>query len=136
MKEFIGKSGSNIYLVSKDTDEACRFNSYGEKQEDISISMAIISSKYFEPVDILSIVGEPSISICEVYFNGNVAVVNANYFEVYSKLREITLMDSVVPLRIVHENNAMQVLLPYKKNCINIKFINNRIPNLKWEKLF
>lgn len=136
MNEFIGKSGRDIYLISKDTGEACKFNSFGEKTDSVDVGFAILSSKYLGPVDILSVVGEPSSPVCEVYFGGKVAVIRGNYFEVYGKLREIRLMDSSVPLRIMHNDNAMQILMPYKKGSISKSFIDGRFPNLIWENLF
>lgn len=135
MNEYIGKSGRITYIVSRESEEACSFNSFGEKIEMVDVGYAIVSSKFYEPVDILSVLGEPVTPVCEIYFNNEVAVVKGNYFDVYHKLKDLSLMMNSIPLRIPHESNVMQLLIPYRKGAISKNYINSKIPNLKWEKL-
>lgn len=135
MCELIGKSGKDIYIMSKSSKEACKFNSYGECVGRVELSIALLSSKYTEPVDVVSIIGEPGLNMCELYYNSSVSVIRHDYFSVYNALKDVSLMLSILPLRVVYEGNAIQLLIPFRKGSISREYIENRISGLIWENL-
>lgn len=132
MSDFIGKSGNKIYIMNDTFREGYCFNSFGEGIDRLDYSMSIVLSKYINKVELISIIGEPNLNICEIYYNGKVAVVNKKYLDVYYILRCNEISEVFVPLRVVHDTCAIQVLIPFRYKSIDVSYIENKLGKLSW----
>ena len=133
MEEYIGKSGRDIYLLCKDTDECYRFNDYGEGTEKLNFNVGVSLVRFIEGARIISILGDPTSNVCEIYLNGNVAVIRDNYMSVYNSIKTAVNSLSHIPLRISHlEENSMQVLIPVSKSLDIENALFKTLGKLNW----
>ncbi len=133
MEEYIGTSGRDIYLLCKDTDECYRFNAYGEGTEKLNFNVGVSLVRFIDGARIISILGDPTSNVCEIYLNGNVAVIRDNYMSVYNSIKTVVNSLSHIPLRISHlEENSMQVLIPVSKSLDTENVLFKTLGKLNW----
>lgn len=126
MREYLGRSGNIVYLINLDTNECESFNKFGKMEGKTTGILGYAGSKSLVEIDILSLIGDPVMSICEIYFNGYKGTVPIGYSEVLSRLSgKLSLVDPVI-YRVVHPEGVMQILLPCRKG----KLINKELEQL------
>lgn len=135
MREYLCKVGRSIHLVNLDTDEGYTFNSFGDPLSLSSGKLAYASSMSRLEVDLLSVLGESCINVCEIYFQGEIGVVNTNYMSAYQKLKDIIPKADYLVYRVKHVEGAIQILVPCKKNMLSKLDIENTLGTVKWSKL-
>lgn len=135
--EFVGVAKNRTYIVSKDMDEAASFDSYGVMENLMSSVSAIALCSYLKPTDIVSIIGDPTLDMCEIYYNGYVSLVEKGYLETYHCISDVSKCEVALPLRINHENEyVMQLLIPFKKGVISRKYIEDCLCcSINWSSL-
>lgn len=135
--EFLGISKNKKYIISKDLDEAASFDSYGVMENIMSSGSAIALCSYLKPIDIVSLVGDPTTDMCEIYWNGQTAMVDSGYLEVYYSLSDVSKCEFALPMRISHEEEyTMQILIPFKKGIVSKNYIDNCLScKLNWSNL-
>lgn len=136
MREYLGRKGNFVYLINLDTNECAVFNMFGKMETMTSGKLGYVEAMSTVEIDILSIIGDPLMSFCEIYFNGQKGSIPLSYSNVLSKLaKHISLQDPIV-YRVVHPEGVMQVLLPCKKNTLSHSEICNLLNNsISWNPL-
>lgn len=135
MREYLCKVGKTIYLVNLDIDEGYIFNSFGDPQGISTGKLAYINAISRTEVDLISFLGEIMVGKSEIYFNGEIGVVNMDYMSAYQKMKDVLPKADYLVYRVKHEEGAIQVLIPCKKGMLSKSDIENVLGTLKWSKL-
>lgn len=94
MGDYYGMAGKNIFLANTESKECACFDSFGS-----FMGMShIIECKNSSRVDIVSIIGSPNTSKCELYINGKVLSIDKQVIAVLNAIRRkyVNLVGSVV----------------------------------------
>lgn len=135
MREYLCKVGRTVYLVNLDTDEGYTFNSFGDPQGLTTGKLGYANSRSQLEVDLLSFLGESCVNVSEIYFQGEVGVVNVDYMTAYQKLKDIVPKADYLVYRVKHDEGAIQILVPCKKNMLTKLDIEKTLGTVKWSKL-
>lgn len=135
--EYLGVAKGKTYIISKDSGEACSFSSFGEFCDMMSDVSAIASCSYLKPIELVSIVGDPSVEMCEILFKGYTALVGGSCSRVYFALRDPILCESALAMRVSHiEEYAIQMVIPFRVGVIDRDYIEGRLgTKLDWSEL-
>ena len=118
--QYIGIRGNTYYLMDKNSNEASAFNSLGAAINSCSADLVFIETRgnCFE-VDILSILGEQGLGVCEVFFKGKTYTINAPFLDVYAKLNKHLSRYNHIIYSIKHTTKVKQLLIPLLKNSLS-----------------
>lgn len=130
MREYLGKTGNAMYLINLDTNECRVFNKFGRLEKSMTGFLGYAECMSLTEIDILSVIGDPVMDICEVYIDGFKGTVSMGYNNLLSSLfsdqsRSKYLVDLLL-YRIVHPEGVMQLLLPCKKGVVSRNFIEGQ----------
>lgn len=135
MEEYLGHGGNCTYLINRDFDEAYIFGDMCSPIGLTTASMALLQSYGLTECRILSIVSGLTGNICELYFNGEVAVVHDSGINVYAKLKDRVESLHYMPFMVSHPERVSQYLIPVKKDIVSKFTIENILGRLNWSKL-
>lgn len=139
MSQLLGRKGNLYYLIDTTCKEATSFDSFGEKQSDLSFIDAFCNtSRSAIEVDFVSIVGEGLKGYCQLLFKGKTCVIEKPYLDVYSLLSKNTSRVNHVIYSVKHYNGRVtQVILPLVYNSLSYKEIELLVKqDLTWNSLY
>lgn len=125
MREYLGRSGNFVYFINLDTNECRVFNKFGKLEKSTSGLLGYAESKSFVAIDILSILGDPMVAMCEVYLAGYKCSVPLGYMEVLNRVSGRLPLFECAVYRIVHPEGVLQVLFPCKPGMLSGKTLED-----------
>lgn len=134
-REYFSQKGSNCYLIDLDNDEGYSFSEFGKSIEKVNAKYVVSICKLLKPVDIFSILSDSMGTDCEIYFKGKKAVVNKKGFDVYKMVASTFKRETFITFRITRNEclGLTQILIPFKKDEVSFKMIEEILGILTWE---
>lgn len=134
-KEYLALKGSNYYIIDWETDEGYIFSDFGKSIGSVNSRYVASICKTLIPVNILSILSDTNLNMCEVYFQGKRAIIPEKGMSVYRKLQAKPFpKETFVAFRVSRSECAglTQILIPFKEGLVTHDMISSVCGNLNW----
>jgi len=132
--EYIGSKGNTYYLVDNITKEGYSFSMFGSSIEPIDANYVFVICKNLRPVNIFSIVNDPTTKISEVYYMGKRSLIKANGMDIIRSIPKEFQMETVSAFRILREDcpGLVQLVIPFTYGKVSIEMLSKVLGNISW----
>lgn len=133
--EYLCTGGNCVYLVDTRYDEAYIFGDMCFPVGLTTASMALLQSYTQTECKIISIVSGLTDNRCELFYDGEVAVIPDSGRNVYARLKDRLESIYYMPFRVAHPERVSQYLLPVEVESVSKSILESILGRLEWNKL-
>lgn len=128
--EYYWEHGRNVYLADMNTNECAKFDTFGQCLGNIPASYVYYDTTVHMPVDVISILGDPSSEVTDVYFGRKRYLVGKPPMDVYSDVYSRYGNVVVSALRLNwSDEGVIQVMLPCRQGKVDAESLENLFKN-------